>query len=504
MTRASTRSTRSKSAPAEDRKLAPVAERSILDVAQSCMLEYGTYVVEQRAVADYRDGLKPVHRVILWACYKLGLRGKVKPIKSARTVGDVIGKYHPHGDTSVYDAMIGIAGTKSTDGTQWVSRNCAVPLVEGFGNWGDNIDRAAAYRYTEARLSEFASNYLLDPLYLKVSDYVKNFSDDEDIPIVLPAKLPVLLLNGSTSIAVGINAKTPAFESAGVIAVCKQLLAGEKVTHLSLAKTLKFNPTYGGICVSPKEEILSFFKTGQGSIKFKPVIEVETNRSSSIIRMVGSCPGLTTAGSVGTLEDNLLKLPEVDRVVDCSDNRGFVLEIMPKRGIKDAALDDLLAKVTKLMTKSESYDIGVTERTAIDAKFKRSTVLEIFTSWTTWRIDLEVKAINYLIQEEQRKKANLELLLLAVVNLSVIMQALSSKVKDSEAFLMSKLKITKEQATFILDLRVRQLKAMEQKRLKEEISAIVATITALKKDLKTPAARVLAQLSSGKSDVSQF
>jgi DNA gyrase/topoisomerase IV subunit A len=144
---------------------------TLLEITKRDLKTYGQDVVEQRAVPDYRDGLKPVHRFILWACYGLGLKYGTPFKKAARTVGETIGKFSPHGDQATYDAMVLMAGVRSEDGKSWTSKNSSVPLIEGYGNWGDNVDNAAAMRYTEARLSEFSTKYILDPIYLAVSDY---------------------------------------------------------------------------------------------------------------------------------------------------------------------------------------------------------------------------------------------------------------------------------------------------------------------------------------------
>jgi DNA gyrase/topoisomerase IV subunit A len=248
---------------------------TLLETTKRDLKIYGQDVVEQRAVPDYRDGLKPVHRFILWACYGLGLKYGTPFKKAARTVGETIGKFSPHGDQATYDAMVLMAGVRSEDGKSWTSKNSNVPLIEGYGNWGDNVDNAAAMRYTEARLSEFSTKYLLDPIYLAVSDYIPNFSGDDRVPLVLPARLPIMMLNGSTSIAFGVSAECPSFAPAGVVELVKRCLSGEEITPKLCTQVLEFAPTFGGKCVSDRKLILPFHKNGYGSLQFMPDMEYD-------------------------------------------------------------------------------------------------------------------------------------------------------------------------------------------------------------------------------------
>lgn len=442
----------------------------------------------QRAVSDFRDGLKPVHRCILWALYGLGLKDTGPFKKAARTVGEVLGKYHPHGDASTYDAMVGIAGTKNDKG-EWASRNTPVPLIEGFGNWGDNIDPPAAYRYTEARLSPFACQIMLDPVYLAVTDYVPNFSGDDRVPLVLPVKLPVLLLNGSVSIAFGISAECPSFATKGIVDLVVQCLEGVKITPQLCLKHLHFNFAFGGECVSDNKTKLEFFKHGKGSIAFRPSLKID--ESKRIISLVSAAPGLVSKTSWNTLSKNLLALREIHSVSDVTDKSGFCFEITYMRGLK---ADEVLPIVEKEITRVQSYDIGVTHRQLKGVSFKRTTVSEIIHDWCEWRITMESKVLQYLISLEEKKLLRLHLTLKAVLNLDVIIASL--KVPDSNAFLVKKLKITAEEADVILDLKVRQLKSLEASKLKLAIKEADNCIKKFQQELKNPAARIARDLKA--------
>lgn len=449
---------------------------------------YGQEVVLQRAVPDFRDGLKPVHRCILWALYGLGLKDTGPFKKAARTVGEVLGKFHPHGDGSTYDAMVGIAGTKNEKG-EWATRNSPIPLIEGFGNWGDNIDSPAAYRYTEARLSKFATDLMLDPTYLAVTDYVPNFSGDDKLPLVLPAKLPVLLLNGSVSVAFGISAECPSFHPKGIIELAVQCLEGVKLTPKSCLQHLDFNFAYGGDCVSDNKTLLAFYKSGKGSVAFRPKMEVDEGKR--IISLVSAAPGLLSKASWATLSKNLLAKSEVQSVSDVTDKKGFRFEITYARGVP---LSVILPIVEKETTRISSYDIGVTDRQVKGVSFRRDTVMSVIEDWCAWRIELERKVVNYLIQQEEAKLRRLNITLKAVLNLDVIIAAL--KVEDSAAFLVKKLKITEEEANVILDLKVRQLKSLEVSKLKAAIKEAENRIKTFQQELKKLPARIIRDLKA--------
>lgn len=465
---------------------------SLLDVTKRSLEAYGKYVVEQRAVPDVRDGLKPVHRCILWAMYNLGLKHTASFKKAARTVGEVIGKYHPHGDSPSYDAMVNLAGTRDEAGKVWVTKNCAVPLIEGYGNWGDNIDSAASYRYTEARLSEFSCLYLLDPVYLAVTDYVPNFSEDDKVPVVLPAKLPVLLLNGSASIAFGVSAECPGFELKGVLHLVRLVLQGTKITDSLCVKHLKFNPTYGGECISSSGEMQAFYQNGIGTMKFVPSMILD--KAKKTITLTSACPGLTSQNSWESLTERFDLSRLVQRVSDSTDKNGFKYEIVAARG---ADFEEFHKEVVDLVTRKWSYDIGVTYREKDNVEFYRTTVPDIFHHWCEWRVELERKAIAHLLSLEDKKLARLKLMLLAVDSLTIIMESL--RAKDSTAYLVKKLKITEENANAILELKVRQLKSLERPVLTKSIASVVAEIRSLKADLAKPESRILRDLETVKT-----
>lgn len=475
----------------------------------AAMKSYGTEVVEQRAIPDFRDGLKPVHRMILWAMYKMGIHNNSGYKKSARTVGEVLGKYWPHGDVSTYGAMVSMAGTKfQGQKSGWATRNCSTPLIEGQGNWGDFIDAAAAMRYTEARLSKFSDLYLLDPDYLAVMDYVPNYDDSEKIPVVLPAKIPLVLLNGFNSIAVGVAAGSPPLALEGVLKLTKKALSGEPVTLKDCVRNLKFDYPYGGVCLTEPRDLVPVFK-GKGSASFMPAYDLDEAKKT--LTFVDVCPGLTSSGSVGNWLERMVGLKTVATVDDDTGKLGARYTVVFNRALNGAALDAAIDECLDLSVRSDSYDIGVTIRDTVGrASFRRASVPDVFNMWAEWRIQVEVKVLNRLISIQDQLKARQELLLLAVENLDTIIKALRVKqdkvvlliggvekeVDASAHFLMKALKITLEQANSILDMKVRQLRSMEKTRILAKIKEHNLSIKSLTAYLKVPHTRVIEDLDN--------
>lgn len=498
----------------KDDSLGITKRQTITTYTLHAIKEYGTEVVEQRAIPDYRDGLKPVQRMLLWATFKLGIIHTKGFKKSARIVGELIGKYHPHGDASAYQAMVGLAGTKrqgKADG--WYTRNCSTPLFEGQGNWGDFIDAAAAYRYTEVRLSKFSGLYLLDPDYLAVVDYVPNYDDSEKVPVVLPAKLPIILLNGYSSIAVGVAAASPPFGFDGVRTLTIKALRGEQITAGTCARTLVPDYPYGGDCVTDVKERIPTMK-GKGGLHFMPSYEIDDKKKTLLFTSV--CPGLMSPGSIETFLTKMAAIPEVGAVSDESDKRGPRYEVVAKRGVSSEKFDAMVDKCLDISCRSESYDIGVTLRNANgSATFELSDIPNILAKWSAWRIDLELKVIERLIAIQLKKIDKLETMRLAVLNIETVVQALKVKadrdtilvdgksveVDAAAAFLVKKLKIRLDQAEMILDLKVRQLRAIEVSKLDQQLKVERAELGTLRSDLKVPADRVIRELDKLKSEV---
>lgn len=454
------------------------------DFVERSMYEYGSHVVQSRAIPDYRDGLKPVHRAILWSMYKLGLHYNSPYKKAARTVGDVIGKYHPHGDKAAYDAMVTIANT--------------VPnLVDGFGNWGRHDSEAGAMRYTESRLSEFSDKFLLDPTYLSVVPMVQNFSNDELWPVFLPAKLPVVLLTGTVRApAFGVSIGMPAFKIEGVLKAVRMCLAGEDFSSGSkkLAKILQLNSRYGGEVVSSISEIAQVIKTGNGGIKVKCETRYDRNKRELYIE---SCS--PAFGSENTIEKKLSKLRTLNGVKDVEDESSkgtgkYNIRYTVRFGkTSDHLIEPLIQQIEKELTGTLQFNVGYTNRKKDgSAEFEETSVVRLINRWCEYRVRLESAVIKKLIQDNLDKLKRQEMLEFAVNHLADIFAAL--KTKDPDAFLIKKWKKPAEFVKSVLDLQVRRLATLELKDIHAKQKEIKNVIKGLERDAKKPAERVLRSL----------
>lgn len=457
------------------------------EFAAKSLKHYGQYVVMERAVQDLRDGLKPVHRYILWAMKELGLWQNSRFLKSARTVGDVIGKYHPHGDQAAYDSMVTLANTKPK-------------LVQGQGNWGSPVDGAAAMRYTESKIGAFSQVFLLDKDYLKTIPTVDNFDGDFQLPVYLPATLPVLGVIGGAGIAFGLTTEQPPFALEGIY---KLVLAGLRAKHKSdrklnvgaCCKFLEIEYSWGCRMVSGEDEFRELMQVGKGSLKFVPHIEADWD--NKVIDIKSYAPGFRSKASVEKKLVQLNALPNVSRAGDNSGEKnpkagpfGAYYYVKPNRGVTEDQFFDLAEKVEKTLTGSVSYDLGFTVRSETrDHTFHKTNFPAMFNNWIKYRIDLEHKMIEVLIGEQEKAIDRLELLVFAVDNRVAIIKCLDSK--DPDTTLSRKLKISMEKAKEILNLQVRKLAKLERAPLVAEIKERKATIKKLKADDKDPIPRII-------------
>ena len=359
---------------------------------------------------------------------------------------------------------------------------------------------------TECRLSKFSDMYLLDPDYLAVMDYVPNFDDSEKVPVVLPAKVPVVLLNGFSSIAVGVSGSSAPFGLPGVLKLTRKALEGAEVTIRDCVRTLTFDYPYGGVCISEPKDLVPVFK-GKGSAAFMPTYELSDDQKT--LTFINVCPGLMSSRSIETFLDKLSLVRGVATVDDDTNKRGARYVVTFARTLKGPELEAAIDHCLDISIRSDSYDIGITIRDPLGrASFRRASIPEIFKLWAEWRLDIEVKVIARLILLQEKHKARQELLLLAVDNLETIIKALRvkqatasvtingevSEVDASAAYLMKALKISLEDANSILDMKVRQLRAMERTRILAKIKEHLVEIKHLKVYHKAPHTRVIEDL----------
>ena len=461
-------------------------EQTIEQFTEKALREYGSYVVEDRAVPDYRDGLKPVHRAILWSLAGLNLRPSAGYKKSARTVGDVIGKFHPHGDAAAYGAMVTIANTSP-------------PAVDGQGNWGTPVNPAASQRYTEARMSKFTHAFLLDPKYLEVVPYEPNFSNDDKIPLFMPALLPFLMFNGNVPApAYGVRAGNPTFTVKSVSKVVDRMLRGKGINAKYLAKTLDISHSYGCEDVTKEETYLEMIRTGRGSISFAPLREYDYKKRTIYLRSFVPA-GLASPAAIDKTLDKIGGIKGVRRCFSRQGKRskgsgpyGALLVIECQRNVGENEFYGIVDKVEKLTVNSVSYRLGVTVRTRNNGnKFRYMDYVAYFNAWIKYRVKLELMLINKLLEKVERDLHINKVYLFAVENMDKLLKVLPKVLmsKNPDAALAKALKMSEEDAKIILDRRVRQLAKLEAADLKKKIAELSAERKQLIADKKDPGGR---------------
>ena len=426
--------------------------------------EYGVEVIEGRAIFNGLDGLIPVTRRTLWAAHKLGLNHKAKREKSAKIVGSTIADFHPHGDGAVYDSMVN-AGQNSMS---------MFDMKEG--NWGTMTESAAAYRYTNTRLTAYSDAVFFDPFYLPVMQVVPNYDGSTVEPLVLPALLPNALLNGNFGIAPGVNTRSPSITLASLVPVIQKCLKTKECTPKDCLD-LVITTRYGGRArQGPKRraELLAFYKTGKGKVVFD---------STSTLTKDGTGIRFNKFAPIGNIEKLLAKLESIKGVASAKDDSdktdpyGTAYLIRFNRGLKDADKAAVIAKIKKVFSSSWLYNIKVTDRFVTEtglggAKLKHSTVPEMIKEWCAFRLDLERKACDYWMKDLDVRIAYLNLMRLAIKHIDFIVKCLKDKKlsnSDLDIKVAKGLKITPEQAKQILDRQVRQLRALEDNELVRKI-----------------------------------
>ena len=394
-----------------------------------------------------------------------------------------IGSYHPHGDQACYGAMVTMV-------------NSSVPLLDGIGNWGSLLDPPAAQRYTVCRLSK-VGQAVMDSDYLAVTSMVPNYDDTTTEPVVLPAKLPFLILNGAEGIGVGITCSIPTFTVESVVDVLTRLLSGEKLKVTDLARLLKPKQYYGGRLVnseSNKAQWIQLMKTGQASVEFEAPLEVDEAKKQIT---VGEWPnGLNPEKFV----QKVRAMPETQRCYNSKGSTTFVIEC--KKAYNMVQFHDFVEKVRKLARAKSNYKFNCTHRvaktedgiTTYQTQFLKLSVGQFIVQWLKLRIELEKRVINYRIAREQKAIDYSNLLLYASTKLDVIFKALRSS--DAVAYMVRNMDVDETQAKAILELKVRQLSKLDQAEIKQKLSAQKKRMAELQANLKRPKNSVKKEMQS--------
>jgi len=432
-----------------------VEQQSLSDFTEKAYLNYSMYVIMDRALPHIGDGLKPVQRRIVYAMSELGLKSTAKYKKSARTVGDVLGKFHPHGDSACYEAMVLMAQPFSY----------RYPLVDGQGNWGapDDPKSFAAMRYTESRLSKYAS-VLLSELGQGTVDWAPNFDGTMKEPKVLPARLPNLLLNGTTGIAVGMATDIPPHNINEVANAAIHLLDNPKAT-LEDINSLVPGPDFptSAEIITPKQDILKMYETGRGSIKMRAAYTIEDGEV-----VVNAMPHQVSGSKV--LEQiaaqmQAKKLPMVADLRDESDHENPVRFVVVPRSNRvdiDALMKHLFA--TTDLEKNYRVNMNVI---GIDGRPQVKGLVTFIKEWLAFRTDTTRRRLEYRLGKVDDRLHVLEGMLIAFLNIDEVIHIIRTEEKP-KAVLMKRFKLSEIQADYILDTKLRQLARLEEIKIKTE------------------------------------
>lgn len=443
-----------------DLSLDGVERRSLADFTEQAYLNYSMYVIMDRALPHIGDGLKPVQRRIVYAMSELGLGADAKHKKSARTVGDVLGKFHPHGDSACYEAMVLMAQPFSYRYT----------LVDGQGNWGapDDPKSFAAMRYTEARLSRY-SEVLLSELGQGTADWVPNFDGTLDEPAVLPARLPNILLNGTTGIAVGMATDVPPHNLREVASACVRLLDEPKATIEELCEHIKGPdyPTEAEI-ITPRADLLKIYETGRGSVRMRAVYRIE---DGDIV--VTALPHQVSGAKVleqiaGQMQAK--KLPMVADLRDESDHENPCrIVIIPRSNRID--LDELMQHLFATTELESSYRVNI-NIIGLDGKPQLKNLKALLSEWLVFRIGTVRRRLQFRLDKVEHRLHLLEGLLTAYLNLDEVIHIIRTA-EHPKAELIERFALSEIQADYILDTRLRQLARLEEMKLRGEQDALL-------------------------------
>jgi topoisomerase-4 subunit A len=429
------------------------------DYAEKAYLDYSMYVVLDRALPHVGDGLKPVQRRIVYAMSELGLSAASKHKKSARTVGDVIGKFHPHGDSACYEAMVLMAQPFSY----------RYPLVDGQGNFGspDDPKSFAAMRYTESRLTAYAKT-LLRELDMGTVDWQPNFDGTLREPVVLPARLPNVLLNGSTGIAVGMSTDIPPHNLSEVVAAAIRLLDQPKATVADLCEHVRGPdfPTDAEI-ITPADELRALYECGTGSVKMRAVWEKENGEV-----VITALPHQVSPAKV--LEQiaqqmQARKLPMVEDLRDESDHENPTrLVIVPRSNRVD--LEQLMNHLFATTDLERNYRVNL-NIIGINGKPQVLNLHELLKQWLSFRMDTVTRRLNHRLDQVVDRLHVLEGLLVAYLNIDEVIHIIRHEDKPKPV-LMERFSLTGTQAEAILELKLRHLAKLEEMKIRDEQDAL--------------------------------
>ena len=451
-----------------------IEQLPLKDFTEKAYLDYSMYVIMDRALPQIGDGLKPVQRRIIYAMSDLGLKAGSKYKKSARTIGDVLGKFHPHGDSACYEAMVLMAQPFTY----------RYPLVDGQGNWGspDDPKSFAAMRYTEARLSKF-SELLLKEVGLGTVDWVPNFDGTLREPSVLPARVPHVLLNGISGIAVGMATDIPPHNLRELVSACVMLLDKPKSTVADLCKHV-IGPDYptDAEIITPPEEIRAMYESGNGSMRMRARFEKE---GSDII--ITALPHQVSGAKViEQMAQQMVakKLPMVEDLRDESDHENPTRLVITPRSNR-VNTDELMSHLFATTDLERTYRVNM-NMIGLDGRPRVKNLQTILKEWLQFRTSTVTRRLQFRLDKVNERLHLLEALLVVFLNIDEVIRIIRHE-ENPRAELIKQFKLTEVQADFILDTRLRQLARLEEMKIREEQKTLLAEKNDLEKTLSSKA-----------------
>ena len=432
-----------------------IETQPIKDFTEKAYLDYSMYVILDRALPHIGDGMKPVQRRIIYAMSELGLSASSKHKKAARTVGDVLGKYHPHGDSACYEAMVLMAQPFTY----------RYPLVDGQGNWGspDDPKSFAAMRYTEAKLRPY-SRLMLHELGQGTVDWQPNFDGTMNEPVVLPARVPNVLLNGTTGIAVGMATDIPPHNLREVASACIALLDNSR---LSVEELMAYIPApdypTDAEVVTPKSDIQKMYETGNGSIRMRAKYTVEEGDV-----VITALPHQTYGAKVmeqiaQQMRDK--KLPMVDDLRDESDHENPIRFVISPRSNR-VNIDELMSHLFATTDLERNYRVNMNV-IGLDGRPRVRNLREILVEWLKFRIQTVTRRLQWRLDKVEKRLHILEGLLVAYLNLDEVIRIIRTE-DEPKAVLMKAFKLSDEQAEAILETKLRHLAKLEEMKIRGE------------------------------------
>jgi DNA gyrase subunit A len=450
-----------------------VETRELEQEMRSSFLDYAMSVIVSRALPDVRDGLKPVHRRVLYAMNEAGLQPNRPRVKCARVVGDVMGTYHPHGDAAIYDTLVRLAQPFSL----------RYPLVDGQGNFGNiDDDPPAAYRYTEARLARMATEMLRD-IDADTVDFVPNYDEKHREPSVLPSRFPNLLVNGSSGIAVGMATNIPPHNMSEVIDGILAMIEDPEINVEKLARHIK-GPDFptGGIIVG-REGIREAYRSGRGRVVMRARAHVEELRGGRTAIIVSELPyGVKKGGDAGVIKKiadlvNDKVLPEISNLADHSDKTGMRIQIELKREAIPQVVLNKLFKHTPLQA-----TFGYNAVALVDGVPRTLSLLELIRHYLDYQRQVVTRRTKYELRKAMERSHVLEGYLIALDNLDAVIALIRGSADPDEARtgLIETFELSEIQAQAILDLRLQRLTGLERKRIQDEYADLAERISELR------------------------